>query len=194
VNFASGGHYQLVQDDKGQWSLSETITDETDWESGTSMTHGERAFYDVLQEIFNDSKTVAFSIVDYNDVVSNSILIGDNGTASNSSTPGVHTIDIGDIMQIGYFGIITAQGALAHELEEGYQIQATGMGPSEAHMNWGVQTENLVNGTLSLGAQTMSTVGIFTTIQNPVVVNGIMFFVTYNFVLGNTTPGGIKIR
>jgi hypothetical protein len=116
------------------------------------MTPEQAEMYKSLSTIISDPNTASFHLIDEKNSLSKDILFGDNGTAvdshgnSVSATPGVHTIDMGDIKNLGTTGIETAQAMLGHEFEEGYQIQVKGMGGDDAHYGPAITTENKING------------------------------------------------
>jgi hypothetical protein len=84
--------------------------------------------------------------------------MGDNGAYAGAPTPGVHTIDMGDIKQLGSDGAITAQGTLVHEFTEGSILQKIPGTPSAAQVasahGQGIAAENLINGTQRTGGDT----------------------------------------
>ncbi len=162
------------------------------------MTDEQIALYNTLDDVASSPNDVKFNAVDENDAISQKVYVGDNGTAKNddgswlSATPGVHTIDVGDMKQMGSDGLITAQGALGHEISEGNQIQANGVNPTDAHFNTGIPTENAINGTTSGGAELIASHGNQQVMQEPVKYNGVTKNVTIIFTSGNIKPGDVK--
>ena len=182
-----GHNATMTQDKNGQWTLS-SLTDE----QALNMTPEQAETYKTLNTIISDTKTASFNLVDEKDAISSSIYIGDNGTATGiTATPGVHTVDMGDIKQFGTTGALTSQGALGHELSEGFQIQTKGTTPNDAHFNTAIPTENAINGSTSHGA-TLNTVGGTTTVSVPVTVGGTTKTVTITFKNGNIPPFGLQ--
>jgi RHS repeat-associated protein len=180
-NSSMGGFYTLGKSGTGKYTLNST------GKTGT-MTAEEQASYDMLNTIISNPKDAKFVVVDGNDAISSSIMVGDNGTATGiTATPGVHTIDVGDANQFGTTGLLTAQGAIGHELSEGFDIQVNGAKPNSAHFNTGIPTENKINGTISGGA----TINPNGSITVSVTYNGKTKIVTIIFTNGNIGVGGV---
>jgi len=149
VNAGLGGFYTLGNTSTGAYTLNAT------GQKGT-ITSEQQALYNTMNEAISSSSKISFTVVDHNDKISESILVGDNGTATGITvTPGVHTIDIGDIQKLGTGGLLTAQGALGHEVKEGFEIQTSptinGATIMSAHEK-GIDAENKINGSVSQGA------------------------------------------
>ena len=144
ANTGLGGVYTLGQTSTGKYILNST------GQSGT-MTSEQQAMYNTLNETISNPKDVSFTAVDKNDAVSQNINFGDNGKSSQSATPGVHTIDVGDMKSLGSKGLITAQGALGHEIKEGFEIQTKNLASAtdinNAHYKDAFGAENAINGT-----------------------------------------------
>lgn len=115
------------------------------------MTPRQAAFFDVFNEAISDKSDVVFKAIDQNDALSTEVKIGDNGGSIYSTNPGIHVIDVGDIKMIGSEGLITTQGVLCHEIKEGFEIQANGLTPREAH-DKGIDSEHVINGTTGSGS------------------------------------------
>jgi RHS repeat-associated protein len=206
VSEGLGGMFNISQNSTGKMVLSVNTTTVAEAMNGRfggtitqeqaagMLTPEQKAFYDVMNEAITDPTDVKFEAVNAADPLSQNIFVGDNGTAVGiTATPGKHTIDVGDIKQIGTKGAITSQGALGHEIKEGVQIQAKGATPNVAHFNHAIPAENKINGTTSGGATMAPTTpaGV-TTVTVPVTVKGITRNVTLDFTNGNILPGGVK--
>ncbi len=150
VNAGLGGFYTLGNTSTGAYTLNST------GQKGT-MSNEQSALYNTLNEAISSSSTISLTVVDHNDKISEEISVGDNGTATGmTATPGVHTIDIGDVQKFGTTGLLTAQGALGHEIKEGFEIQTSSSRSSATIMNAhekGIEAENKINGSMSLGAE-----------------------------------------
>lgn len=187
ANQGLGGFFTLATNSTGKEVL---IPNEV--EGGQVMTAEQQSLYSTLNEVITDGKDIKFDAVDSKDGLSQKIYVGDNGTATGiTATPGKHTIDVGDMQQFGSNGALTGQGALGHEIKEGYQIQAKGTNPTDAHFNFAIPAENNINGTTSGGA-TLTTSGSSVIITVPVTVNGTTKNVTLTFTNGNILPGDVK--
>ncbi len=188
-----GGNATMTQAANGNWTLS-TLTDD----QALNMTAEQADMYNSLSTMISDPKTASYNLVDGNDAVSQHVFIGDNGAAPAgvSATPGVHTIDMGDIKNMGTTGILTGQGALMHEVSEGYQIQTKGVNANTAHFDTGIPTESAVDGVqINLtrrSAPTINSNGNILTISVPVTVNGVQRTVIITFTNGNILPGGVQ--
>jgi uncharacterized protein RhaS with RHS repeats len=145
ANTGLGGFYTLGQSSTGRYTLNAT------GQQGT-MTTEQQALYNTLNEAISSPGDVNFTAVDSKDAVSQNIMFGDNGKAgAQSATPGQHTIDVGDMSQLGSKGNITAQGSLGHEIKEGFEIQTknltTANDINNAHYKDAIGAENAINGT-----------------------------------------------
>jgi hypothetical protein len=150
-----GCNYTLTTSSSGKYYLSANTT------AGSSLSNTQMAFLNTMNEVMNSTSDVSFDVVDHTDTISQNIYVGDNGRAVGASaTPNKHTLDVDDMDSFGTGGLLTKHGALAHEIKEGYDIQAQGLAPNVAHNN-GINSENAVNGTTSLGA-TLSPSGVIT--------------------------------
>ncbi len=183
----------MNQDSKGNWTMSSLTEDQQ-----MSMTGAQADMYKSLNTMIGDSKTASFNLIDQSSTLSNQILIGDNGAApaGYTVTPGVHTIDMGDVKNMGTTGVLTSYGALMHETSEGFQIQTKGATGTDAHFNTAIPTESAVNGvSINLSRRSQPTVGgtgNTQTVSIPVTVNGVQRTVTINFVNGNIQPFGVQ--
>ena len=119
------------------------------------QTPQQQALNNQLNKIISDKRPTEFTVVDHNEYTSSKVLIGDNGQSSISRTPGTHTIDVGDMQKFGSTGLITAQGLMAHELQEGYEIQNAGISGNNSasdaaiqkiHFGSAMAAEDAVNG------------------------------------------------
>jgi RHS repeat-associated protein len=183
-NTGMGGFYTLGKNGTGKYVLNST------GQQGT-MNAEQQATYDMLNEVITNGTDVSFNAVDANDAISSSIFVGDNGRGAGvTATPGVHTIDVGDMQQFGTGGLLTSQGALGHEIKEGFEIQANGKTGNDAHFNYAIPTENSINGTTSTGATITSSGGVVTATV-PVTHNGVTKTVTITFTNGNISVGGV---
>jgi len=185
-----GGNATMTQAANGNWTLS-SLTNE----QALNMTPEQTAMYNSLSTMISDSKTASFNLIDGSNPLSSQILVGDNGTAAGYTvTPGVHTIDMGDVKNMGSTGVLTGQGALMHEVSEGFQIQTRGASGTDAHYNTAIPTESAVNGvTINLNRQsppTVTTNGNSQSVNIPVTINGIQRTVTITFINGNIPPSG----
>lgn len=140
-----GGNATMTQAANGNWTLS-ALTDE----QALNMTGEQADAYKGYSTMISNTNTASFNLIDGNDALSHSIVVGDNGTAgTQSATPGVHTIDMGDIKALGSTGILTSAGALGHEIKEGFDIQTQHLTtPAQimgAHRD-GIRFENAING------------------------------------------------
>jgi hypothetical protein len=184
TNTGLGGFYTLGQSSTGKYTLDETGI------AGT-MTPEQQSFYDVINEVITNANDVSFNAVDGSDASSNSIYVGDNGRGVGvTATPGVHTLDVGDMKQFGTGGLLTSQGALGHEIKEGFEIQANGKTGNDAHFNYAIPAENSINGTTSAGATITNSGGVITATV-PVTHNGVTKTVTITFTNGNISVGGV---
>lgn len=113
------------------------------------MNSKQQALLKVLKTAINSPKNVNFTAVDRNDAASHKVVVGDNGAGSASQTSGTHILDVGDMHALGSTGFLTAQGALGHEIQEGFDIQTQGTGLLDAHKD-GISVENAINGTTRL--------------------------------------------
>jgi len=183
----------MNQDSKGNWTMSSLTEDQQ-----MSMTGAQADMYKSLNTMIGDSKTASFNLIDQSSTLSNQILIGDNGAApaGYTVTPGVHTIDMGDVKNMGTTGVLTSYGALMHETSEGFQIQTKGATGTDAHFDTAIPTESAVNGvSINLSRRSQPTVGGTgnkQTVSIPVTVNGVQRTVTINFVNGNIQPFGVQ--
>ncbi len=187
-----GNIVTMNQDSKGNWTMG-SITEEQQM----SMTGPQADMYKSLNAMISDTKTASFNLIDGTNPLSNQILIGDNGAApaGYTVTPGVHTIDMGDVKNMGTSGVLTGYGALMHETSEGYQIQTKTVSGTAAHFDTAIPTESAVNGvTINLSRTSQPTVGGTgnrQTVAIPVTVNGVQRTVTITFVNGNVPPFGV---
>ena len=185
ANTGMGGFYTLGKSNTGKYVLDATKQDGT-------MTPEQQATYDMLNEVISNGTDVSFSAVDGNDAISSKIFVGDNGQGKGvTATPGTHTIDVGDMQQFGTNGLLTGQGALGHEIKEGFEMQANHKTANDAHFNYAIPTENKINGTTSSGA-TISSSGGVVTATVPVTYNGVKRTVTLTFSNGNILVGGVQ--
>jgi RHS repeat-associated protein len=171
------------------------------------MTPGQAAFADVLNDAMTGTDATGnavdtkFTAVDGNDAISHSVFVGDNGISTETTTRGVHTLDVGDMKAFGSTGALTSQGALGHEIAEGTRIQSKYGGEaaaaespfsngisSEAHYNFALPAEDRINGTASGGARPSPSGDTII----PVTVGGVTKTVTIHFTNGNILPGGIQ--
>ncbi|MEJ7829200.1 MAG: RHS repeat-associated core domain-containing protein, partial [Segetibacter sp.] len=141
VNAGMGGFYTLGKSSTGKYTLVST------GQKGT-MTDEQQSFYNTMNEVISDGKDASFTVVDSKDAMSQNIIMGDCACYPGSPVAG-HTIDIGDASQLGSKGVITTQGVIGHEINEGFQLQTKGAKPGVAHDN-AIQTENSINGSLRL--------------------------------------------
>ena len=169
-----GNNGTFAQDSKGNWTVSQTD------EQALNMTPGQADVYKDLSNMISNPNTASFSLIDGNDALSHSVAIGDNGTAgTQSATPRVHTIDMGDIKAMGSGGMLTAAGALGHELKEGFDIQTqhltTQQQIRDAHSG-GIRFENAINGTAPNGRYEDWQPSPAGTIRIPIVrtINGVV--------------------
>lgn len=182
----------MNQASNGNWTLS-PLTDEQQ----LSMTGPQAEMYKSLSTMISDTKTASFSLIDGSSPLSNQILIGDNGAApaGYTVTPGVHTIDMGDVKAMGTTGVLTSYGAMMHETSEGFAIQTKGATGNNAHFNTAIPTEGAVNGiTINITPRSGATVGgsgANQTVTIPVTVNGVQRNVTITFTNGNIPPFGV---
>ena len=145
INNGLGGFYTAnVNDETGALSLTRT-------EQGGEMSRLQQNFYKTLKKAIDSPEEVFFSLVDHNDAFSSEILIGDNGEHPKSAHPNSFTLDVGDMAQLGENGLLTSQGSLAHEIGEGFQIQARGIESDLAHQVFGLQEESRTIGFQTLG-------------------------------------------
>jgi hypothetical protein len=186
-----GGNATMTQAQNGNWTLS-ALTDD----QALNMTPQQASMYNSLSTMISDAGTASFHLVNGSDAISSQILIGDNGAApaGNTATPGVHTIDMGDIKNMGTTGVLTGQGALMHEVSEGFQIQTKGASGTAAHFDTAIPTESAVDGVqINLSrrsAPTVTTNGGTQTVAIPVTVNGVQRTVTITFTNGNIPATG----
>ena len=146
INNGLGGFYTAnVDDETGALSLTRT-------QQEGEMSLEQQNFYNVLSRAIDSPEEVFFDLVNHNDGFSSSIFVGDNGESVISASPSMYTIDVGDIAQFGENGLLTAQGALAHEIAEGFEIQVNGTNPNRAHTIHALNAENRTNGVRSIGA------------------------------------------
>jgi hypothetical protein len=177
----------------GNWTLSPLTDDQQ-----LSMTGPQADMYRSLSNMISDTKTASFSLIDASSPLSSQVLIGDNGAApaGYTVTPGVHTIDMGDVKNMGTTGVLTSYGALMHETSEGFAIQTQGKSGTAAHFDTAIPTESAVNGvTINLSRTSAPTVGGSGNIQTvtiPVTVNGVQRNVTITFTNGNIQPFGVS--
>jgi hypothetical protein len=170
------------------------------------MTPGQAAFADVLNGAMNatdpagNAVDTKFNAVDGGDAISQKVLIGDNGISSLTATPGVHTIDVGDMQALGSTGALTAQGALGHEIAEGTDLQSKftpaqyaaasannrDIQSASSHQGAGIPAENRINGTFS-HTGVLSPPGASRVLSVPVTVGGVTKTVTIQFTNGNVT-------
>ena len=144
VSNGTGGFYSASVGDDGLVSITATGK-----EGEISKT--QQNFADVMTNSASlETGLSEFSLVDHSDKASKGIIVGDNGESDISATPGVHTIDMGDVQKFGSDGLLTSQGALAHEISEGFEIQVNGTKPMNAHRK-ALRTESRVNGIATLG-------------------------------------------
>jgi RHS repeat-associated protein len=184
VNNGLGGAFNLSTTSTGKYILTANQS------KGQKLTKEQQAFYNTLQETIGNSKDVAFDVVDHNEESSRNILVGDNGSDNESATPGRHTLDIGDMKQFGKDGALTSQGALGHEIKEGYEMQIKGASPGIAH-DLGLKAENSINGTINKGISV--TLGPGKAVgQGNVIVNEVKRVVTITWTFGNILPGGVQ--
>lgn len=183
-NNGMGGFYTLGKSSTGKYVLNST------GQQGT-MNAEQQATYDMLNEVITNGTDVSFNAVDGNDAISSSIYVGDNGRGVGvTATPGVHTLDVGDMQQFGTGGLLTSQGALGHEVKEGFEIQANSKTGNDAHFNYAIPSENSINGTTSAGA-TITVSGTTVTATVPVTHNGVTKTVTITFTNGSISVGGV---
>jgi hypothetical protein len=144
-----------------------------------------------------------FTAVDGNDAISHNVIVGDNGISTLTATPGVHTLDVGDMQAFGSTGALTAQGALGHEIAEGTRIQSNYGGEAaaaaspvrnaisaEAHNNFAIPAENRINGTQSHTASLNGSGNVTV----PVTVGGVTRTVTLQITNGNVTGVQNNVR
>ena len=188
-----GNIVTMNQDSKGNWTTS-PITEEQQM----SMTGAQADMYKAVTSMISDPKTAAFSLIDASNPLSNQILIGDNGAApaGYTVTPGVHTIDMGDVKNMGTTGVLTSFGALMHETSEGFAIQTQGKSGTDAHFDTAIPMEGAVNGIkinlTRTSGPTVGGTGATQTITIPVTVNGVQRKVTITFTNGNIPPFGVS--
>lgn len=98
IEAGMGNIATMNQDSKGNWTMSSLTEDQQ-----MSMTGAHADMYKSLNTMIGDSKTASFNLIDQSSTLSNQILIGDNGAApaGYTVTPGVHTIDMGDVKNMG---------------------------------------------------------------------------------------------
>jgi len=142
------GHYQARIDKDGKLSL--VASPLTTLAGKTEMSKLATNYFQVLSKAVNMKGEAKFNLVDKNDKLSTKIMIGDNGTIKESASPGVHTIDIGDIQNLGSSGIINEKGALVHEFMEGSLMQIKNMSAPDAHRA-GQGYETFASGASELG-------------------------------------------
>lgn len=177
----------------GNWTLSPLTDDQQ-----MSMTGPQADMYKSLSNMISDTKTASFSLIDASSPLSSQVLIGDNGAApaGYTVTPGVHTIDMGDVKNMGTTGVLTSYGALMHETSEGFAIQTQGKSGTAAHFDTAIPMESAVNGvTINLSRTSAPTVGgsgSTQTVTIPVTVNGVQRNVTITFTNGNIQPFGVS--
>jgi len=174
-----------------------------------NMSPEQAAFADVLNNAMNATDPagnpvdVKFNAVDGNDAISSKVIIGDNGVSSGTATPGVHTIDVGDMQALGSTGALTAQGALGHEIAEGTSLQSRftsaqyAAAPANgrdiesgiAHLNFGIPAENRINGNVrGIGGADRGPAGLHTVVSISVSIGGVTRTVTMIFINGNLSP------
>jgi len=194
VNTAFGGQYTLGQTSTGKYELTPNSIPQDQ-----GLSSEQQALYNTLSQAINDPKDIKFNAVDGNDAVSKNVIFGDNGASSASVTPGTHTIDVGDMSKLGPTGAMTAQGALGHEIKEGYLIQTKGLTAKgdidDAHNKSAIPAENAINGSTRFpsnapdivsGAKAGSQIGTFKVlVLNPGSTQGVMHTVTITFQNGN---------
>ena len=182
-----GGVVTMTQATNGNWTMSKP----TDDQIMSTMTVAQVDMYNKMNSMISNTNTASFNLVEGN----SNILVGDNGTATGiTATPGVHTIDVQDVRNIGETGALTGHGALMHELSEGYAIQVNHATPGAAHFNTAIPTEGAVNGVqINLTPASPPTIGGTGTTQTigiPVTIGGVRKTVTLNFTNGNIPATG----
>ncbi|WP_276681725.1 RHS repeat domain-containing protein [Empedobacter brevis] len=138
VNKGLGGFYKLNVDTNGKTSLTST------GKKG-EMNAQQQAFYNIFEKAISNSETMTISLVESD----NSVEIGSYDTGE---------IDVADISKLGNSDLsskeyISAQGAIAHEIEEQYDKQIKKSNNQiQSHRN-GVISENVVNGSIRAESQ-----------------------------------------
>ena len=120
------------------------------------MNPQQAALFDVLNEAISSQTTVSFVAVDQNDALSQQVRIGDHGRAQGiSPLTNQHVIDVGDMATLGSNGLLTGQGALGHEIKEGFEIQSknltTNAQITDAHAA-AINAESKITGVRIFGA------------------------------------------
>ena len=186
-----GNNGSMTQASNGNWTLSQTD------DQALNMTDQQADTYKVMSNLISDTHTSSYNLVDGNDAISSQIILGNNGAYPGSPTPGVHTLDMGDIKQLGSDGAITGQGTLVHEFTEGSILQKIPGTPSgrqvESAHGQGIAAENLVNGTQRTGGDTTvpnATGG--TTLNIPVFVNNQLKVITIDLHNNNFNASDVK--
>lgn len=156
ANNGMGGFVTISTNGTGKYVLTSNVAPEgadpklAEEAALSLMTPEQKAMYETLKEPITSISNVTFDAVDAADAISTRINVGDNGASAVTVTPGRHTIDIGDIKKFGINGLLTSQGALGHEIKEGFEMQANHMGPNNAH-GQGIGAENRINNSTRLG-------------------------------------------
>ncbi|MHA7843207.1 MAG: RHS repeat domain-containing protein [Winogradskyella sp.] len=171
-----GGYYKIGYTSTGKYQLLST------GKKG-KMNSKQKALYNYLNRAMNSSKDVTLDVVDSSDAISQNIFVGDCGCGSASVTPGSHTLDVGDMENLGTddSNLITAQGALGHETEEAYQIQQNGKKPLIAHQ-MGITADQSINGNKQNGGATLN--ASRTTLTLSITADNSTMNVQINFVNG----------
>jgi len=189
VNKGLGGHYTISQNNSGKYILNDTGSDKS------TMTNSQKSFYNTMNESATNAGDVVFTVIEHSGTASNKVFVGDHGGYSDSASPGNHLIDIDDVAAFGDKGLLTSQGALAHEIKEGFEIQINGMEPTDAHYDKAIPAENMVNGNISLGAEFNSSGNIEVKVATFNSDGGMPSInvqtVELNFNNGNLSSGGV---
>jgi RHS repeat-associated protein len=172
VNDALCGLYEVGESKTGNLILNSTGVG--------PMTKEQEALVGTLSEVMSLPKTVEFDAVDSSDVISQSIVIADNGADSSSPTPNRHTIDTEDMQNMGSTGLLTSQGALGHEFKEGFEMQQNGRSPNVAHQYGILAAENPINGTERISGVANASLSNPNITVVPVKYNGVIRNVTIN--------------
>jgi hypothetical protein len=140
VAIGTGKVYSANVNKNGQVSLIKI--------SDIKMTKGEKTFFHHLSKAVNSDVAININIIDHNDELSEAIAPAYNSYGNSdgaSPTPGVHTLDVNDILNFGETGLITSSMVLAHEIAEAYQMQVKDRDIGYAH-KYGNAVENSISG------------------------------------------------
>ncbi len=148
--------YDTTVDENGNVTVARNSNEGT-------LTKKQKSFLQLLNNVIGNAKTTTFGVLGSNSSDSDKVPIADNGGRDGSVPghgvsfmPGVHVLDLGDISQFPSIGngISSSGGVLAHELQEGFQMQVQGRSAQRAHIA-GFAAQGLVDG-YTFGSATLT--------------------------------------